>query len=40
MNQAATFPSRGTAQDVETGRVFMPKFDADGLIPGDCHRRR
>lgn len=27
------FAERGTAREVEEGRVFQPKFDADGLIP-------
>ena len=32
-NKAATFPPQGTAAAIEHGTVFMPKFDADGLIP-------
>ena len=27
------FAARGTPGEVETGLVFQPKFDADGLIP-------
>ena len=27
------FAARGTAAEIEHGAVFMPKFDADGLIP-------
>lgn len=27
------FPGRGTKSEVETGLVFTPKFDSDGLIP-------
>jgi phosphoribosyl-AMP cyclohydrolase len=27
------FAARGTAAAIETGATFMPKFDADGLIP-------
>ncbi len=27
------FATRGTAAEIERGSVFMPKFDADGLIP-------
>lgn len=27
------FASRGDKTDVETGQVFQPKFDEDGLIP-------
>lgn len=27
------FPARGSASEIETGSVFMPKFDGDGLIP-------
>lgn len=28
-----TFAPRGTTEQIEEGRVFAPKFDADGLIP-------
>jgi phosphoribosyl-AMP cyclohydrolase len=27
------FAARGTAAEVETGLIFRPKFDADGLLP-------
>lgn len=27
------FQAPGTKQELESGSVFMPKFDADGLIP-------
>lgn len=27
------FAARGSAQEIEAGRVFQPKFDAEGLIP-------
>jgi len=27
------FAARGTAGEVETGLIFRPKFDADGLLP-------
>lgn len=30
---ATGFAPRGSANDVETGDVFAPKFDGDGLIP-------
>lgn len=30
---AATFPARGTSTEIEGGTTFIPKFDADGLIP-------
>jgi phosphoribosyl-AMP cyclohydrolase len=29
----ASFAARGTKAEIETGPVFQPKFDADGLIP-------
>ncbi len=29
----SAFAARGTAAEIEHGDVFMPKFDADGLIP-------
>jgi phosphoribosyl-AMP cyclohydrolase len=29
----STFPTRGSATEVEHGLAFQPKFDADGLIP-------
>lgn len=29
----AAFPKPGDRQDVELGKSFTPKFDADGLIP-------
>lgn len=28
-----TFAPRTTTDDIETGQVFRPKFDSDGLIP-------
>jgi phosphoribosyl-AMP cyclohydrolase len=28
-----TFGPRGSSQEIETGLLFTPKFDADGLIP-------
>lgn len=30
---ANNFSERGTAAAIETGQVFQPKFDANGLIP-------
>ena len=32
------FAPRGSTGEVEQGRQFQPKFDADGLIAGDCQR--
>jgi phosphoribosyl-AMP cyclohydrolase len=32
-NPSALFAQRGTPSEIETGVVFQPKFDADGLIP-------
>lgn len=29
----SVFAPRGTTEQIEEGRVFAPKFDADGLIP-------
>lgn len=29
----SVFSARGTTADIETGTVFMPRFDADGLLP-------
>ncbi len=31
-NNANPFPPRGSADEIEEGLVFQPKFDADGLI--------
>jgi phosphoribosyl-AMP cyclohydrolase len=31
-DQRASFPPRGSTEEVEEGRAFTPKFDADGLI--------
>ena len=31
--QPPPFAARGSPDEVETGLVFQPKFDADGLIP-------
>lgn len=31
--QTMSFPSPGTKQELESGPVFTPKFDQDGLIP-------
>jgi phosphoribosyl-AMP cyclohydrolase len=33
MAPATAFAARGTAQDIEQGLSFQPKFDASGLIP-------
>jgi phosphoribosyl-AMP cyclohydrolase len=30
---SAQFQPRGSAAEIESGRAFQPKFDADGLIP-------
>ena len=32
-SKTVTFTPRGDSAEVETGRLFEPKFDADGLIP-------
>jgi phosphoribosyl-AMP cyclohydrolase len=32
-NPPRTFADRGSTREVETGLVFQPRFDADGLIP-------
>ena len=32
MSEASTFAPRATTEQVEEGRLFAPKFDADGLI--------
>ena len=32
MNQPYAFAERGSAAEVEEGRAFAPKFDADGLV--------
>jgi phosphoribosyl-AMP cyclohydrolase len=31
-NNSPPFPPRGTTEQVEEGRAFAPKFDADGLV--------
>ena len=33
MTKSAFFPKPGTAADIESGTVFTPRFDADGLLP-------
>jgi phosphoribosyl-AMP cyclohydrolase len=33
VTQSAFFPKPGTAADIESGTVFTPRFDADGLVP-------
>lgn len=33
MTKSAFFPKPGTAADIESGTVFTPHFDADGLVP-------
>ena len=33
MNTPATFPARTNTAEIELGKLFQPKFDADGLIP-------
>jgi phosphoribosyl-AMP cyclohydrolase len=33
VNPSASFAARGTSSEIETGTLFQPKFDADGLIP-------
>ncbi len=33
MTKSAFFPKPGTAADIESGTVFTPRFDADGLVP-------
>lgn len=33
MASASLFAERGSIHDIEHGKVFQPKFDADGLIP-------
>ena len=33
MSETASFPPRGTEAEIETGTVFTPKFDSDGLLP-------
>lgn len=30
---SSSFAARGTAESIETGDIFQPKFDSDGLIP-------
>ena len=32
MSETSTFAPRATTEQVEEGRLFAPKFDADGLI--------
>ena len=32
MSNSSPFPRRGSTEEVEQGRAFAPKFDADGLI--------
>ncbi len=32
-SKTVTFTPRGDSAEVETGRLFEPKFDANGLIP-------
>ena len=32
MTDRSSFAARGSASEVEEGRIFAPKFDADGLI--------
>jgi phosphoribosyl-AMP cyclohydrolase len=32
-NPSALFAARGTPSEIETGTLFQPKFDADGLVP-------
>jgi len=32
-NSTALFALRGTPAEIETGTLFQPRFDADGLIP-------
>ena len=31
-DQLSPFPQRGSTEEVEEGRAFAPKFDADGLV--------
>jgi phosphoribosyl-AMP cyclohydrolase len=33
VTKSAFFPKPGTAADIESGTVFAPRFDADGLVP-------
>jgi phosphoribosyl-AMP cyclohydrolase len=33
VTQSALFPKPGTAADIESGTMFTPRFDADGLVP-------
>ena len=33
MTKATLFPGRGNASEIESGTVFAPRFDAEGLIP-------
>jgi phosphoribosyl-AMP cyclohydrolase len=33
VTKSAFFPKPGTAADIESGTVFTPRFDADGLVP-------
>jgi len=33
VTKSALFPKPGTAADIESGTVFTPRFDADGLVP-------
>jgi phosphoribosyl-AMP cyclohydrolase len=33
VTKSALFPKPGTAADIESGTVFTPRFDDDGLVP-------
>lgn len=33
MTKSALFPKPGAAADIESGTMFTPRFDADGLVP-------
>jgi phosphoribosyl-AMP cyclohydrolase len=33
VTQSALFPQLGTEADIESGTVFTPRFDAEGLVP-------
>ena len=33
MNTPVSFPARTNTAEIELGKLFQPKFDADGLIP-------
>lgn len=33
MNKSSIFPQRGSEEEIEQGGVFMPRFDAHGLVP-------